>query len=50
MRRQAITQCAEAHGQHINRERAKLAELQYTIDILHQQEQRQEAPLDRIHY
>jgi ribosomal protein L2 len=50
MRRQAITQRAKAHRQHINRERAKLAELQYTIDIICQQEQRQEAPLDHIYY
>jgi hypothetical protein len=45
MRRQAITQCVEAHRQHIKRERARLKELWYTIDILHQQEQRQEPPL-----
>jgi hypothetical protein len=38
MRSQAITQCAEARRQHINRERARLTELQYTIDILRQQE------------
>jgi hypothetical protein len=41
MRRQAITQRAEARWQHINRERARLTELQYTIDTLRQQEQRQ---------
>jgi hypothetical protein len=45
MRRQAIMQHANAHRQHINRERVRLTELQYTIDILHQQEQRQEPPL-----
>jgi hypothetical protein len=39
MRRQVIAQCAEAHRQHISRERVRLAELQYTVDILHQQEQ-----------
>jgi broad specificity polyphosphatase/5'/3'-nucleotidase SurE len=42
MRRQVATQRAEAHRQHINRERVRLAELQYTIDILHQQEQQQD--------
>jgi hypothetical protein len=39
MGRQAIVQRAEAHMQHINRERVRLKELQYTIDIIHQQEQ-----------
>jgi hypothetical protein len=37
MRRQAIAQRTEAHRQHINREQARLVELQHTIDILHQQ-------------
>jgi hypothetical protein len=37
-KRQATSQCAEARRQHINRERERLAKLQYTIDILHQQE------------
>jgi hypothetical protein len=45
MRRQAIAQHAEARMPHINREQARLIELQYTIDILCQQEQRQEPPL-----
>jgi hypothetical protein len=36
MRRQAIAQRAKAHRQHINRERARLTELQYAVDILHQ--------------
>jgi hypothetical protein len=45
MRRHAIAQRAEAHRQHINIERTRLAELQYTIDILCQQEQKQEPPL-----
>jgi hypothetical protein len=45
MRRQAIAQCAEAHRQHINRERTGLTELQYTVNILHQQKQRQEPSL-----
>jgi hypothetical protein len=40
MRRQAIAQRIEAHRQHINKEWARLAELQYIVDILHQQEQR----------
>jgi hypothetical protein len=40
MRRQVATQRVEARTQHINRERARLMELQYTIDILRQQEQR----------
>jgi hypothetical protein len=35
-RRQAAAQCAEARRQHINRERARLVELQYNIDILRQ--------------
>jgi hypothetical protein len=47
MRRQATTQCTEAHRQHINRERARLTELQYTVDILRQQEQRQDPLLDQ---
>jgi hypothetical protein len=34
MRRQAIAQCTKSHKQHINRERARLVELQYTVDIL----------------
>jgi hypothetical protein len=38
MRRQVAAQCAEAQRQHIIRERARLTELQYTIDILCQQE------------
>jgi hypothetical protein len=50
MRRQAIAQCIQAHRQHINRVQVRLVELQYTVDILHQQEQRHEAPLDHIHY
>jgi hypothetical protein len=45
MRRQTIAQRTKAHRQHINRERARLIELQYTVDILHQQEQRQETTL-----
>jgi hypothetical protein len=48
VRRPAATQRAEARRQNINRERERLAELQYTLDILRQQEQRQEAPLDQI--
>jgi hypothetical protein len=36
MRRQEVAQRAEAQRQHINRERASLVELQYSIDILHQ--------------
>jgi transposase len=39
-------QRAEAKMQHIDREIAKLAELWQMIDKLHQQEQRQEPPLD----
>jgi hypothetical protein len=35
MRHQAIAQRAEARRQHINRERARLAELQYIVDTLH---------------
>jgi hypothetical protein len=34
MRRQIIAQRAEAHRQHIIRERARLIELQYTVNIL----------------
>jgi hypothetical protein len=34
MRRQTAAQRVEARRQHINRERARLAELQYTVDIL----------------
>jgi hypothetical protein len=48
MRRQAAAQHAEARRQHINRERVKLTELQYSVDILRQQDQRQEAPLDQM--
>jgi hypothetical protein len=47
MRRQAATQHAEARRQHINRERVRLAELQYTVDILRQQVQRQDPLLDQ---
>jgi hypothetical protein len=36
MRRQGDAQHAEAQRQHINRERTRLAKLQYTVDILHQ--------------
>jgi hypothetical protein len=43
MRRQAIVQRVEGRRQYINRRRVRLTELQYTVDILHQQEQRQEA-------
>jgi hypothetical protein len=47
MRRQAAAQRAEAHRQHINKEWARLVELQYTIDIHRQQEERQEPTLDQ---
>jgi hypothetical protein len=40
MRRQEATQGAEAQRQHINWEHVRLAELQYTVDILRQQDQR----------
>jgi hypothetical protein len=50
MRRQAATQHAKARRHHINREQVRLAELQYTINILHQQEQRQEASLDHMQH
>jgi hypothetical protein len=33
MKRQAVAQRAEARMQHINRERARLVELQYNVDI-----------------
>jgi hypothetical protein len=39
-RRHASTQRAEARRQHIDRERARLAKLQYIVDILYQQEQK----------
>jgi hypothetical protein len=42
MRHQAITQLAEARQQHINKERARLTELQYTINILQQREDHQQ--------
>jgi hypothetical protein len=48
LRRQAVVRRVEASRQNINRERARLAELQYTLDVLRHQEQRQEAPLDQI--
>jgi hypothetical protein len=35
MRRLAAAQRVEAQRHHINRERARLAELQYIVDILH---------------
>jgi hypothetical protein len=47
-RRQAVPQHAEARRQHINRERARLAEVQYTIEILRQQEQRQEPLFEQL--
>jgi hypothetical protein len=43
MRCQAVAQCTEAQRHHINRERARLAELQYTVDMLRQQEQCQQS-------
>jgi hypothetical protein len=46
MRRQEAAQCTEARRQHINKERVRLAELQYTVGILRQQEQRQDQPPD----
>jgi hypothetical protein len=46
-RRHAIAQRVEIGRQYINRERATLEELQYAIDILCQQEQRQESPLEQ---
>jgi hypothetical protein len=48
MRRPAAAQRVEAPRQHINREQARHAELQYTMDILHQQQQRQEAPINHM--
>jgi hypothetical protein len=42
MRHQAIAQRVEAWRQHINRERARLTELQYTVDTLRHQEQCQQ--------
>jgi hypothetical protein len=48
LRRQAIVQRAKAHGQSINREWARLIEMQYTLSILCQQEQRHEAPLNQV--
>jgi hypothetical protein len=36
IRRQADAQCVEALREHINRERTRLAELQYIVDILRQ--------------
>jgi hypothetical protein len=47
MRRQEATQRIEARRQHINRECVRLAELQYTVGILCQQEQRQDPSLDQ---
>jgi hypothetical protein len=44
MRRQAAVQRAEARRQHINRERVNLVELQYTVDILRQQERQDPLP------
>jgi hypothetical protein len=38
MRSQEATQCTEARRQYISREWARLTELQYTVDILCQQE------------
>jgi hypothetical protein len=49
-RRQTTAHCAEARRQHINRERARFAELPYTIEILCQQEQRQEPPLEQPYH
>jgi hypothetical protein len=48
LRRQTAVRRAEARRQSINRERARFAELQYTLDVLCHQEQKQEAPLDQI--
>jgi hypothetical protein len=39
MRCQAIAQRVEARWQHINMERTRLTELQYTVDTLRYQEQ-----------
>jgi hypothetical protein len=49
-RRQAASQRAEARRQHINRERVRLTELYYNIEILYQQEQRQEPPFQQPHH
>jgi hypothetical protein len=49
-RRKVTTQCAEARRQHINRERATLMELQYTVEILRQHEERQEPPFKQPHH
>jgi hypothetical protein len=35
LRRQAAVQRTEAHRKNINRERARLTKMQYTLDILH---------------
>jgi uncharacterized protein (DUF3084 family) len=48
LRRQTAVRRAEARRQSINRERARFAELQYTLDVLCHQEQKQEALLDQI--
>jgi hypothetical protein len=50
MRRQATVQRTEARRQHINRERARVVGLQYTVYILRQQEQRQEPPLEQMQH
>jgi hypothetical protein len=48
-RRQVAVLCSEDRIHHIDRERARLAELWQIVDILCQQEQRQEPPLEHAH-
>jgi hypothetical protein len=49
-RRQASTQCVKARRQHINRQRARLKELPYIVEILRQQEQKQVPPFEQLHH
>jgi hypothetical protein len=48
LRRLAAVRRTDARRQNINRERARLTELQYTHNILCHREQRQEASLNQI--
>jgi hypothetical protein len=48
-RREAAAQRAEVRRQYIDRERARLTELRQTFDILRQQEQRQDPPLEQAY-
>jgi hypothetical protein len=50
MRHQAIAQRVKDRRQHINRERTRLTELQYTVNTLRHQEQHQQPNSTKLSY